>query len=723
MDVRYHYPAKRRRLEDSSTFTHISNPALDTTDFGSMPMSEVVDGNFQSLLAPFDNDNSCASKEVLFSPGNFPPPPNEQGPSALNNTGAASTYIQLTDSIETICFGTLTRMTLLRTNNQQSCLFGTQLRLGRDGTLQSLHLDHTYGALDTWNADLLDLFHREGIEYELLWMSEQLGTGAGTNDNPVVWATLYGPGDLASDLRDLFENLDLYLQDPVYALRDVMYFNPQRFSNEPHIRTSHFWTNPSIGEPVLTIKDETFVVRDVLDSITTGSTLYETPGSQYLLTELMSHQKQGLTFMIRRESGWSLHGNGQDVWSQIYDYHGRTTYINNVDSSLKYTQPYMFRGGIIADLMGLGKTLSIYVQITLPGDIIMDDGVFRIPAMWRLMKSSSRHTRHSQKSGEIKNRVRSFHITAHEVKDLSTSKARAVCALKASRRWVVTGTPIQNKLSELFSLFHFLRLDPYSERRSFDEAITNPWLNGEDRGLQALKRLLGYTMLRRSKNAIVLPPRKDHRRFLEFSTEERIAYDIAKQKAIDCLEDALALGDRGKGYSNALQKINALRALVEDLQNCSTETKSIVFSYRTSILDVANIALTSNGIGCVQIDGKVKARRRTQIIKKFSTDETMRVLLLSLGCGAVGLTLTAASRAYLLEPQWNPTIEEQALARIHRLGQTQEVTTVRFVIGGSIEQYVLDIQDGKRDLVSLLSTKNDGGQVMTKLQLLRKLLR
>ncbi|EXF78540.1 hypothetical protein CFIO01_12974, partial [Colletotrichum fioriniae PJ7] len=81
------------------------------------------------------------------------------------------------------------------------------------------------------------------------------------------------------------------------------------------------------------------------------------------------------------------------------------------------------------------------------------------------------------------------------------------------------------------------------------------------------------------------------------------------------------------------------------------------------------------------------------------------------------LTVTAASRAYLLEPQWNPSIEEQALARIHRIGQTQEVTTVRFVISNSIEQYVLDIQNGKRDLMSLLSSKPDTSrQLAAKLQ-------
>ncbi|KAK2024653.1 hypothetical protein LX32DRAFT_598385, partial [Colletotrichum zoysiae] len=123
---------------------------------------------------------------------------------------------------------------------------------------------------------------------------------------------------------------------------------------------------------------------------------------------------------------------------------------------------------------------------------------------------------------------------------------------------------------------------------------------------------------------------------------------------------------------------------------------------------------------CVQIDGKVSTKRRNAIIKDFSSPGGAQVLLLSLGCGATGLTLTAASRAYLLEPQWNPSIEEQALARIHRLGQTREVTTIRYVIKDSIEQvrayssvfwfarakpslqYVLDVQNGKLDLMSML---------------------
>lgn len=159
--------------------------------------------------------------------------------------------------------------------------------------------------------------------------------------------------------------------------------------------------------------------------------------------------------------------------------------------------------------------------------------------------------------------VRNLTNLAHEIKDLSTSKARAVCVLRANCRWVVTGTPIQNRLSELFSLFHFLRLHPYCEKENFDKAITDPWLNGDERGCQKLVKLLGYVMLRRPKTTISLPKRQDHQRFLDLSPQEHHEYDIAKQKAIECLEDAIVSGKSQEGYRNALQKINALRVICE----------------------------------------------------------------------------------------------------------------------------------------------------------------
>lgn len=152
---------------------------------------------------------------------------------------------------------------------------------------------------------------------------------------------------------------------------------------------------------------------------------------------------------------------------------------------------------------------------------------------------------------------------AHEIKDPLTVKARAARALRASCRWAVTGTPIQNRLSELFSLLFFLRLHPYCDKKAFDRAIANPCFRGDQAGLETLRRLLGYIMLRRSKDVITLPDREDHRRFLKFSVQEQHAYDIAEKKAIECLEDALLSRKPEEGYRNALQKLTALRTICE----------------------------------------------------------------------------------------------------------------------------------------------------------------
>lgn len=114
---------------------------------------------------------------------------------------------------------------------------------------------------------------------------------------------------------------------------------------------------------------------------------------------------------------------------------------------------------------------------------------------------------------------------------------------------------------------------------------------------------------------------------------------------------------------------------------------------------------------CVRFDGTVPQKERQPVIDRFRKDPSIRVMLLTLSCGAVGLTLTVATRAYLMEPHWNPTIEEQALARIHRLGQTKEVTTVRFYVKDSIEEQVMRLQDSKKHLANVLLSHHDTGQV------------
>ncbi|KAH6871239.1 SNF2 family N-terminal domain-containing protein [Thelonectria olida] len=478
-----HHSAKRRRLEDSSSFTHTRDLTPNTSQYGSLPRFEVWDGNSRSFPEYTDNNNNWTTNGALSSLESHTSQQGCQGPVMVDDTCAISTSIEPNNSDETVCFGT------------------------------SLHFDSTWGTLETRDTQLLDLFSREGIEFELLWMPARPQKGT---------------------------EVEKKAANPMHALRDVAYFNPQRFFNEPAIRTSDLQATPSNREQISTVKDEDLVVTDVLDSLTAESTLPETPGSLYLLTELMSHQKQGLTFMIRRESGWRLHDNGQDVWSQSNDNLDRTT--KRVKTcEVKWQDPRQRHAPSSAPFLHLSAEHFAWRR---------HHGRQRIQDTSHVSLHDIVLTTYSTLAKEWKDQEQSpvfshdWHRVvldeAHEIKDLSTSKARAVCALRASCRWAVTGTPIQNRLSELFSLFHFLRLHPYCEKRSFDEGITNPWLRGEERGLQALVKLLGYTMLRRSKNAIILPRRKDHRRFLKFSAQEQHAYDIAKQKAIECIEDALA---------------------------------------------------------------------------------------------------------------------------------------------------------------------------------------
>ncbi|KAG6358592.1 hypothetical protein INS49_012110 [Diaporthe citri] len=129
-----------------------------------------------------------------------------------------------------------------------------------------------------------------------------------------------------------------------------------------------------------------------------------------------------------------------------------------------------------------------------------------------------------------------------------------------------------------------------------------------------------------------------------------------------------------------------IQALVKDIKALPMATKCVVFSTWRLTLDLVEAGLGQHSIGNVRFDGKVPQKERQSVVNRFKTDPNARVMLLTLSCGAVGLTLTEASRAYLIEPHWNPTLEEQALARIHRIGQTQEVTMIRFYVRDSFEE-------------------------------------
>jgi SWI/SNF-related matrix-associated actin-dependent regulator of chromatin subfamily A3 len=118
-------------------------------------------------------------------------------------------------------------------------------------------------------------------------------------------------------------------------------------------------------------------------------------------------------------------------------------------------------------------------------------------------------------------------------------------------------------------------------------------------------------------------------------------------------------------------------------------------------LDLVQLMLNDCGIAYTKIDGKTSLPKRTAALKAFRNDESLRVILVSITCGGAGLDLTSASRAYLLEPHWNPMVEEQALCRVHRVGQTRAVSTIRYLMRNSFEEQVVKLQTRKRVLADL----------------------
>ncbi|KAK8109244.1 hypothetical protein PG984_015045, partial [Apiospora sp. TS-2023a] len=586
------------------------------------------------------------------------------------------------------------------------------------------------------------------------------------------------------DVGCTLQGLNIYLQDPRSTAYDLPYWNPHRFYNSHNLRTSSWWHKPEEAP----VKEVQLSSKDFLETFTTGGDLKETEGSNLLITSLKTHQKQALTFMLGREQGWQLKGDS-DIWSiQILD--GKCRYINRVDDSIHDEPPLDFRGGILADTMGYGKTLEIIsliahdksateteqthqligskVTLIVVPATIMDSWNEELikhlrsqSVTWRCHtgKSKLQQPRDIQDvdvvlitynalAAERRNKANSLIFAhhwrrvvldeAHCIKNSEGATSKAACELEAERRWAVSGTPIQNRLVELQSLLRFLRASPYNDKDVFDHQFVFAWQDGEAlKAVERLRKLLSAIMLRRSDKQNMLSERTNVKRVLRFNEQELEHYDKARGNALAIIDEVLDSEGPGNSYANALQKINALRIicnngkrssdLIHDMERseniletawnpsvaqktlarfpllglalscyqCCTldavrklpgDVKSIVFSFWTSTLDICKEALEDSGIRCERVDGTVKQKEREKAFARFQEKNDTQVLLLSLSCGAVGLTLTAASRVYLMEPQWNPAIEEQALARVHRIGQTKEVTTVRFIMEDTIEK-------------------------------------
>ncbi|KAL5580233.1 hypothetical protein UlMin_012675 [Ulmus minor] len=444
--------------------------------------------------------------------------------------------------------------------------------------------------------------------------------------------------------------------------------------------------------------------------------------------------------------------------------------------------------------------------------------------------------------------VRWFRVVLDEAHTIKSSKSQismAASALVADCRWCLTGTPIQNKLEDIYSLLRFLRVEPWGNWAWWNKLIQKPYEEGDERGLKLVQSVLKPIMLRRTKFStdrdgrpiLVLPPadiqviycelteaekdfyealyKRSKVKFDQFVDQGRVLHNYASILELllrlrQCCDHPFLVMSRGdtqefsdlnklarrflKGSQNSMEgevKDLPSRAYIQevmeellkgeqgecpicleafedavltpcahrlcrecllaswrnvtsglcpvcrkvinrqDLITAPTESrfqvdvnknwvesskvtvllreletlrlsgsKSIVFSQWTAFLDLLEIPLSRSNIPFLRLDGTLNQQQRETVIKQFSEDSSIMVLLMSLKAGGVGINLTAASNAFVLDPWWNPAVEEQAVMRIHRIGQTQSVMIRRFIVKGTVEERMEAVQARKQRMIS-----------------------
>jgi superfamily II DNA or RNA helicase len=326
---------------------------------------------------------------------------------------------------------------------------------------------------------------------------------------------------------------------------------------------------------------------------------------------------------------------------------------------------------------------------------------------------------------------------AQAIKNPASASAKAARLLNADHRLAITGTPIENRLEELWSLFEFLNPGMLGSASGFSELVrladieepTEPAAGGGGRDL--LARALRPVVLRRTKNQVArdLPARTEQTLGVDLEAAQRTFYDgllhAYRQSVLERV-DSVGVNAARMHILEALLRLrqaachpglvepkllNApsakLDALLPRLEEIAAQGhKALVFSQFTSFLAIARERLEAAGIPYEYLDGRT--RDRQERVDRFQNDPTVPLFLISLKAGGHGLNLTAADYVYLLDPWWNPAVEAQAIDRAHRIGQTRNVIATRLVARGTVEEKILELQASKRALADAILGQDQG---------------
>lgn len=418
-------------------------------------------------------------------------------------------------------------------------------------------------------------------------------------------------------------------------------------------------------------------------------------------------------------------------------------------------------GGILADDMGLGKTLEVIAFVMSrkhdkPALVVAPSALlynwlneikrFAPDAKAAIIDGNKQERAQKiaavsdedfvitsypllRRDGELyKNRQFAFCFIdeAQYIKNPKTMNARGVKQINAKSKFALTGTPVENSLMELWSIFDFLMPGYLGKRRSFAENYDKPVNQGFDYAAEMLKSRIKPFVMRRMKRDVLeeLPEKIENTVFAELVPEQRKLYEAYLAIARREVDRILAEGESDMMILSLLTRLRQIcchPALFDESYDkesgklellCELVSSAVlgghrvlVFSQFTSMLKIIREEFAKRGLSAFYLDGSTPPYERAELADRFNSGER-EVFLISLKAGGTGLNLTGADMVIHYDPWWNPAVTDQASDRAYRIGQTRAVHVIRLAASGTIEEQILKLQDKKRALADGIIIKN-----------------